>query len=66
MRWVEVVEAAAVLAVAVAAGRAAWAAPRPPARAAIVCAPIPTAGTASRIRQACLATRRNARNAERR
>jgi hypothetical protein len=61
VRWVEVVEQ--VAAAGKAAGRAAWAAPRPPVRVAIASARILTAGTASRTRQVCLATGRNARSA---
>jgi hypothetical protein len=64
VRWVEVVEQAA--AAGKAAGRDAWAAHRPPVQVAIASARILTAGTASRTRQACLATRGNARSAERR
>ena len=62
MRWVEDVEAVVALVV----GRAAWAAPRLLVPAALACALIPTAGTASRTRRVCLATRKKSemRNAD--
>ena len=64
MRWVEVVEQ--VAAAGKAAGRVAWAAPRPPVRVAIASARILIVGTASRTRQACLVTRGSVQSAERR
>ena len=60
MRWVEVVEADAVAALAVAAeaGRAGWVALRPPVRAVTVS--VPVAGTERRTSPVSLVTRRNA------
>jgi len=61
VRWVEVVEADAVVALAVAAdaGRAGWVALRPPVRAETVFAP--TAGIESRMSSVSLVTRGNAK-----
>jgi len=70
LRWVEVVEveadadAAAVLVVAAEAGPVAWAAPRPPGRAATVSAPV--VGTECRTLSVSLVTRKSAPSAARR
>jgi len=73
VKWVEVVEAvveepvvvaAAAQAGAAVVGRAGWAAGLPPGRAAIVSAP--TAGTGSRTRWVCPATRKSVPNAAQR
>jgi hypothetical protein len=63
VKWVKVVDVEVVAARTAAAdvGRAEWAAPSPPARAATACAPV--VGTRHPTRQVCLATRRSVRNA---
>jgi len=66
VRWVEVVEADAVVVLAVAAdaGRAGWVALRPPGRAVTVSAP--NAGTERRTWSVSLVTRKSAPSAARR